>query len=260
MLTPNSSVNALAGTARISWLIVLVTVVTVGIFARLGFWQLSRANEKIAILQAAQEADLQPPLQNLERIDGTDVYRQVELTGYFDLDRQFLRDNVVLNNRPGYEVLTPFYYKYSDGVEAERAILVNRGWVSLGVDRKQLPTLEPLVSDDDLPLRIVGILAQPSKGFTLGEAIHPAQQNWPLVTQYLDYEALSERLDTIPLLPAMVILEKGHRLGLSYSWQPVANGPEKHYGYAFQWFAMLLAVVILFIYLNFIKKHEPDGT
>ncbi len=269
------------GKTGVSWLVLLATLVTVLIFARLGFWQLSRAEEKVDMLNAAAQAKTLPPLKTLDSIDNDSEYRQVELTGVFDFGRQFMRDNIVLNGQPGFEVLTPFSInpefnssgeidsgqnnsgKNNSGAgnSAAATILVNRGWVPLGPDRQQRPDVSAIVHPEgraDEPQVVNGLIAQPSRGFPLGEAIDATENKWPLVIQYLDYETLSERLDTISLLPAVVVLAENHPQALRYSWKPVADGPEKHYGYAFQWFAMLVAVVILFIYLNFIKKHEPN--
>lgn len=247
---------ALAGKTELSWLVVVATVITVALFARLGFWQLSRASEKVELLKLSDAASELPPLNRLDQPLAEKVYRTVELQGRFDFERQFLRDNVVFEKQPGLEVLTPYVLDNSSSSGAVNAILVNRGWLPWGPDRQQRPGVG--VENELASVRISGILVKPSKGFTLGEAIDPSEHTWPLIVQYLDYETLSARLGSINLLPAVVVLHQDHALGFSYNWRPVADGPEKHYGYAFQWFSMLIAVVGLFIYLNFIKKNEPD--
>ena len=63
-------------------------------------------------------------------------------------------------------------------------------------------------------------------------------------------------MDKIPALDGVIVANAGQNGQLIYNWQPVATGPMKHYGYAFQWFAMLAAVIFLFVYLNFIKKFD----
>lgn len=45
-------------------------------------------------------------------------------------------------------------------------------------------------------------------------------------------------------------------------WPVVAMGPEKHLGYAVQWFAMALALLGLYLYLgwhNAREKHHGSG-
>lgn len=236
-------------------MVVGVTVVAVVLFARLGFWQLERAQEKITILEAAAKASELPALTQLGDVNAN-VYRPVELTGRFDFDRQFLRDNMVFERQPGYEVYTPFVLETPGKRAGSTTILVNRGWVPLGTNRQQRPDVNP--KNGQRTDIVNGLLVQPSKGFTLGAAIDESEQRWPLVLQFLDYETIFTRLDTMPVIPAVVVLDSDHPRSYAYSWKPVADGPEKHYGYAFQWFAMLFAVIVLFVYLNFVKKDEPN--
>ncbi len=256
MVTPMANKLLQTGKIKVPWVIVLVTVVVILLFARLGFWQLSRAQEKIDMLDDAAQAAELPALTQLSDAGDIEVYRSVSLRGRFDFERQFLRDNSVYNQQPGYEVLTPFRIESPDGAAPVRTILVNRGWVPLGPNRQQLPDITENTNNAEPPL--TGLLVKPSRGFTLGEALYEAQQQWPLVLQFLDYETIAQRLDTMALLPAVVVLAAEHPYSYTYAWKPVADGPEKHYGYAFQWFAMLVAVLVLFFYLNFYKKDEPD--
>jgi surfeit locus 1 family protein len=225
-----------------------LTLLVVAVFARLGTWQLSRAQEKIDMQAAADSANEQPLLQELQAIDNSVLYRRVLLSGRYDFSRQFLRDNRLHNRQPGYEVLTPFY----PDNDTSRAILVNRGWLPQGTNRADTPDVA--AGAYATPDSVTGLIVTPSKGFTLGEAVDPGATDWPLVIQYIDYETISNKLDKIAVMPAVIVLAPGQSEGYTRIWQPVANGPVKHYGYAFQWFAMMLAVIVLFIYLNFLKK------
>lgn len=229
-------------------------IALVVVFAKLGSWQMARAKEKVEMLTASQAAAEVAPLDNLDGgFSQTNLYRQVRLKGVFDYSNQFLLDNKIFNSRAGYEVLTPFYVD-SPGAAAKQVILVNRGWVAASGDRTR-PSLERLGEVGKVVV-LSGLLATPSKGFTLGEAVEPGPQEWPVLLQYIDYETIAAKLDRMDLLNAVIISSPDQPWNYDYNWQPVANGPEKHYGYAFQWFAMLLAVLVLFVYLNFIKKHE----
>ena len=44
---------------------------------------------------------------------------------------------------------------------------------------------------------------------------------------------------------------------LTPNWRPAASGPEKHYGYAFQWFAMAAALTAIFVVVN-LSRSESD--
>lgn len=243
------------------WLWLLVTLVFVAIFAKLGLWQLDRAQEKIAIDEAATTAQQQSPLQTVSRVPAqSDIYRAVTLRGVFDPEKQFLLDNRIHLSQPGYEVLTLFYPDSTDTSEqkvgADRlAVLVNRGWIGNAGDRTSKPSVSMPVPAGEV-VSLHGLLTVPSKGFTLGDAIDAGQHQWPVLLQYVDYETIASKLDKITLIEAVVVSAEGQNWNYAYNWQAVAGGPQKHYGYAFQWFAMLLAVIALFVYLNFIKKDE----
>lgn len=235
----------------------VLAIFLTAVFARLGFWQLDRAAEKNRILTQTGQSLEKPVINSLvDHFPDTVRYRQSSLAGRFDFNRQFLLDNRVHNGRPGYEVLTPFFIE-----EEADVILVNRGWVPQNGDR----TIKPEVGDSTLidsvagtnpAVIITGQLVTPSKGVTLGQSIDATEIAWPLVLQYLDYQTIAEKLDRTSLFNAVLVLSEGQVWSYTHNWQPVANGPEKHYGYAFQWFAMMLAVIAFYVYLNFIKSHE----
>ncbi len=245
---------------------IIATLLLVFLFARLGLWQLDRAAEKRSMLAAKELASTASALTAFdEQLHIQDIeYRNVELSGQYDYSRQFLLDNRIYQQQAGYEVITPFYPLGSDGF-----ILVNRGWVGHNGNRNDKPSI-PAATTESL---LAGVMTNPSKGFSIGPALEQSEavynkahsgkgsaqgreQKWPLVLQYIDYATIADKVDKIPLVSGVVVADQGQNGNLMYNWKPVANGPMKHYGYAFQWFAMLVAVIILFIYLNFIKEFN----
>lgn len=235
---------------------VVLTVLLVLVFAKLGLWQLDRAKEKVAMLDARVAAQARPPLDSLEGgFTSDDIYRELKLTGSFDFTKQFLLDNRLHKRQPGFEVLTPFYLdKQNDTSQA--VIMVNRGWVAGNADRSIKPVLDNFAELSKGPGSLSGLLVTPSKGITLGDATDETDHQWPKIIQYPDYGTIAQKLDRIEVINAVIIAAPNQAGNYLYNWQPIAHGPEKHYGYAFQWFAMLLAVLTLFVYLNFIKKDE----
>lgn len=232
----------------------LLMLLLVVVFAKLGYWQLSRAQEKIDMLSARDVAATQPPLDRLDNpFNQDDLYREVRLSGRFDYTNQFLLDNRIYKGQPGYEVLTPFHLS---GGDDRPVIMVNRGWVAGSADRNIKPPLEVPERLAEADLVLAGLITTPSKGFSLGEVLDSGQFNWPIVIQYIDYETIASKLDRMEIIEAVIVSAPDQAGNYTYNWQPVAHGPEKHFGYAFQWFAMLLAVLVFYVYLNFIKKHE----
>ncbi len=231
------------------------------IFLRLGLWQLDRAAEKTHILERQSLATTLEPLESLKPGDEhTQLYRRVKLAGIFDFDRQFLLDNRTVNGQPGYDVIVPFFLGNEAakpvGVDGGEYILVNRGWI--GHSGNRAVTIE---QNAELTGRqsIEGILATPSRGFTLGDALANSENNWPVVLQFIDYETIAAKLDKIPLLPAVIIAAAGQPVSYVSHWKPVASGAEKHLGYAFQWFAMLAALIALYLYLMVFKNDRNNA-
>ena len=70
--------------------------------------------------------------------------------------------------------------------------------------------------------------------------------------QYLDLGKLGKSIGA-PLLPYVVRLEGDNEEGFLRDWQTPGFGKEKHLGYAFQWFAMSVALIIIYIVVNLRK-------
>lgn len=233
----------------------------------LGNWQLQRAALKVQMQKAAHTAlnAAALPVTGISDIpDAARRYTRVSLQGMYDGQRQFLWDNRTHNGIAGYEVLIPM--QLTDG----QWVLVNRGWVQSGLSRDVLP-------DVDLPrdvlkktINIEGYLSVPSRGFASGEALS-ADSQWPKRIQFLDYAAIGRSLDE-SVLPALVqaqSLATDARTSIALTprpewlkanWQPAASGPAKHYSYAFQWFAMALALTGIFFIVNTRKATKNSTT
>lgn len=218
-------------------------------FARLGMWQLSRAAEKVSMMEKASDAAAQVVSADLGSIDfERDLYRRYHLSGQFLPERQFLLDNRIRGGRAGFEVVSLFQRTGDGGY-----VLVNRGWVAAGASRQQLPSIA-LTGDP-----VVGLqarLVRPSQGFALGPAIEIEHRDWPRLLQYIDYDAIASALGLALEFDAVFVAEPEQPQVLQYNFQPVANGPEKHYAYAFQWFAMLVAMLTIYLYLTFAKRND----
>jgi len=227
----------------------IVAVVVSFIFCQLGLWQLSRADEKRAILAHHTSAMQQEPVSQLG--DGTPqslLYRQVNLRGTYDQKHQFLIDNRTVAGQAGFEVVTPFYLAEGEYV------LVNRGWVGHAGDRKVTISLDPQLASE---VTLQGILTTPSRGLILGDSgVGNGEVIWPLILQFVDYGTIAAKLDKIPAIDAVIIAASGQPGSYRYNWRPVGGGVEKHLGYAFQWFAMLTALIVLYLYLMVFKKHN----
>src|SRR5690606_36015676 len=104
----------------------------------LGVWQLGRAEQKRVLFAQFAAGSAQPaiPLATALAAEEAPRYRHVRLSGHYLPARQFLLDNMIVDGRAGYMVLTPF------ALDEGGTILVNRGWVPLTGDRASLPAVD----------------------------------------------------------------------------------------------------------------------
>lgn len=232
----------------------------------LGQWQLNRAALKVSFQEAAsqaQQAAASPINSVADLISAAAIYKRVLVEGSYDPTRQFLWDNRTRNGIAGFEVISPVRMASGEWV------LINRGWVAPGASRSQLPDIQLPVDAIEQPVSIEGLLSRPSKGFSSGDAVETSD-GWPRILQFFDYESLSDILGG-PVLPVVVQVQSVNGTGadvtvyqarpewLEANWEPAASGPAKHYSYAFQWFAMALALSVIFIVVN-TRKLKSTAT
>ena len=204
----------------------------IGAFVSLGLWQLDRAAEKTALLELFEGGGgyVEPPnFSSLEAFD------RIEIPGRYRSDRQVLIDNIPKDGRLGYYVITPFEPATNDPL-----LLVNRGWVAKGRDIGDLPDLQ--VGDEFTGVTgLVGHL--PRVAIRPGEAF-AEHGEWPRVALYPTVDEVAAELGEA-VLPIVLLLAPEAPDGFVRDWQPNVSGPMTHYSYAFQWFAMATAVVVL---------------
>lgn len=223
---------------------VLLTGVAMAVFISLGSWQLERGREKQALVQAFQQGK-QSSVELAEGVAFDDLprYQHVRATGSYEPGRQVLLDNMPSQaGKPGYRVLTPLRRTGSD-----RLLLVDRGWVPLGASRATLP--EVAVAAD---VRAVwGRLdSLPAPGVRVGEAGTPGDANWPRVLNFPQQADLERALGN-PVESRILLLDPAATDGFERAWRPAMRfGPERHYGYAVQWFAFAIVALVIFIALN----------
>lgn len=225
----------------------LVTFSLAYIMLSLGQWQISRAQYKDNLQQKIEERQIklassytELPGKKAER-----AYLPIRFKGVYDVKHSFFLDNRIVDSVVGYEVFTPL--RMTNGV----TVLVNRGFLPQGKSRQQLPIM-------DTPgggIIIEGLLEKtPSKGLILADDVHK-DLGWPAVLQYIEIAELEKMLDT-RLMGMIVRLAEGGPGGLKY-YQPALNlNSAKNNGYAFQWFAMMSAVLALFFVVNTKKRTQ----
>ena len=233
---------------ELNWKIVLFTAFFLPATISLAFWQVDRADEKRQLLEIYKyRAEAQPvAISTAEKVhlnQNTEVgplgYVRVEVNGQYDNNSTLLLDNRVRSGRPGYEVISPF-----QTIEG-RSILVNRGWIPANLDRRILPEI-PSISGK---ISLVGYLYRsPGKQIMLGEDPWIKGES-RIVIQSMDPEIISRKLGH-QFYDYSLRLDAEEPGALMVGWFVVNVQPGKHTGYAYQWAALTLALIILTIFAN----------
>ncbi|MBQ0725537.1 MAG: SURF1 family protein [Cycloclasticus sp.] len=232
---------------KFNFILTLLAVLVLGLLLGLGYWQLDRAEQKQALLDLqAARVQLAPVAIESVRINKQQLrYLPVTVSGTIDADQQILIDNQIKQGRAGYFVLTPI--KLSNN----SAILLNRGWLPLGDDRNTLPD----VKVNTVELSVNGRLDHfPSVGIAL-EGADVLSKGWPAVVQTINLAKVSERLG-YAVMPYQVLLNNDELYGYEREWTLFEMGPEKHHGYAFQWFALALTWLIIYFVVTIKTKTK----
>lgn len=217
----------------------------------LAVWQLDRADQKKAMQRAIDERGQLAPLATAalptaDQPPGAALeHRRATLAGQWDVAHTIYLDNRVMDGHTGFYVVTPLKLAGRDD-----AILVQRGWGPRNAARREaLPPVSTPTGDVRIDGRLV---ASVSKAYALGRDA----QTGP-IRQNVDLAAFQAETG-LRLLPLVLLQTEPDRVesdaaapadGLQRHWPPPAVDLHKHYGYAFQWFA--LAALILGLYVWF---------
>ncbi|MGH8196006.1 MAG: SURF1 family protein [Woeseiaceae bacterium] len=214
----------------------LAALALIVMFTGLGFWQLDRAEQKRALQESFSNAG-----DYLDVTGASDpaLYQPIVATGRFLNERQFLIDNMIQGGRLGYYIITPFEFA-ADGP----VLLVNRGWVAAAPPGDILPPIAVGAAARTVKGRagrLPRAAIRPGVAFESGNA-------WPRVATFPTAAELAQALDR-EVLPFILLANPEPGTNLVRDWQPPTIGPSRHLGYAFQWFALALTVVVVTIVL-----------
>lgn len=210
-----------------------------GAFGALGAWQWQRGDDKERMLARWQAALVAPPLPlaaALEQADGMPA--RSAGAGRFVAGATVLLDNQVREGRVGVMVLSLFQ---PEG--AHRALLVNRGWIALDAERRLAATPGDVAGT----VQVSGLLAPPpSAGLRVDNVPWQAGAAPPLLN-WVDLPTLARQFGH-ELFPGVLLLDAEAPFGYARNWQPLPNTlpPERHRGYAVQWFGLALTVLVVY--------------
>ena len=235
------------------WPITAAAIVGIAAGLALGAWQLSRAAQKNALHAAISQRQSLPMLEGralaataagaANPAGESLVWRPVRLKGEWVAGATVFLDNRQMKGKPGFDVLTPLRI---DGADA--AVVVQRGWVARNfVERTRLPVVETSSGG----VEVIGVIAPPPP-----KLYAFAGPETGAIRQNLDLAEFRDRTG-LPLLTGLSVRQTGAASdGLLRDWTQPGSGVEKHYGYAFQWFALSALIAILYVWFQFIAPRR----
>lgn len=241
MTTAFSYKTILISAIKQQWKLLFFVLFFLPVLLSLGFWQLDRAEQKRELLAVYQQQKNLPALSLKNAAKNSDIpYQKVIVEGQYNNKQYWLLDNRSREGKAGYEVVMPFW-------DGQQWLLVNRGWVMAPTKRNELPVLEARWQVEQLQ----GYLHPPPENAIIKSMLSDWSEPWPQRVLHINMAQVEEQLGA-PVFPKVLRIEYDSPSAFFAYWPVVNTLPEKHTGYAVQWFAM--ATVLLMLYGWVIKK------
>ena len=209
-------------------------------------WQFGRVayKEQLAADYAARQSAQVVRLGTAE--EPADIrFRRIQATGEFLPEHTIYLDNRVRNGVAGFEVVTPL--RPTNGSEA---VLVNRGWIAHGRDRRVLPAIET-------PAGSVTVI---------GTAVVPPEHVYELSTATVEGRiwenlVLSRYRRAFRLEVRDFVIEQQNDLGdrLLRQWAAPGFGIERHKSYAAQWLLFAALIAFFYVYHGFLRRKNGSS-
>ncbi len=226
---------------RKDWVFIILAVLAAALFVRLGFWQLSRLQERRAhndLIRQRMGLPAEPVSQAM--VDPVAwSFRPVTLRGNFDAAHEILLSPRSYQDQPGVDLVTPLRLEGDQGT-----VLIDRGWIPFGATDPGPRAAYQILG----PVEIQGLVmaSQPSvKLFLLPGPPTPSPDAFRTTWQTVDIPSLQIQMP-YPLLPFFVA-QTSASPGSGAQPRPdpeidLTEGP--HLNYAMQWFAFALIALL----------------
>jgi cytochrome oxidase assembly protein ShyY1 len=226
-----------------------LAVLAMSLFGSLGAWQWGRAEQKAAMLadtaRVLSERQAQP-LALASDAERAEAYDWAVGEGEFLPAPALLLDNQTRDRQPGVRV-----YRAFQPAGGGMPLLVELGWLPVPGDRT-MPAVPPLPGQQ----RLAGLLVPPpSEG--IAQASPSAQADGSLLVIALQRDALMQALSLPALAPRVLKLDPDLPLGYARDLDILPNTlpPERHVGYAVQWFGLAGAVLVTALLLTWRSRR-----
>ncbi len=235
---------------------VCLTVAVFSLLVKLGFWQLDRGAEKQALEESIlARTDL--PYQAMSTVLGNNDWREASVMGV-KVKAQIvpqplpviLLDNQTYDGKVGYLA----YQVVSVSEEQNILALMELGFVEGMRSRSELPVIQEI----DEPTLVTGRLYRKSMNPLSSELMPEAGDS--VRVQNLNISQLNELMN-VELMPAVLQPDNLAQWPYEFPWNPLPLTSAKHFGYAFQWFAMagVFLLLMIAIFVRWSKSATSQG-
>ena len=217
----------------------LITLVLTLTLLGLGSWQLQRLHWKEALLAmiAARQQEVPVNLRDLTGHEAELDYRPAVAAGYFDHDKvMYLAAVERQTGEGGYHVLTPL--RLTNG----QYLLVDRGWIPYARRPKDNAGVTDYAKPAGL-VAVIGLLHEPAKANWLTPANRVATNDW----YSIDLPAMASVAGVPGFWPIVLNADATPNPGgYPVGGQTVVTLTNNHLGYALTWFALALALLVIY--------------
>jgi len=236
-------------------------LLVVAIACAAGIWQLNRADGKIALaanLLARQQMPILSANDALLSLEDASERRMIARGQYIP------QAAIWLDNRPrpippsgsntsqsGFYLLMPLQLEGRDEI-----LWINRGWAPRNSENRE--SLPP-VKTPSKAVTIEGIVfAHPSRVYALGEGQVIIDASKPRIEQNFDLRAEGKLRGWVQSPFILREVDTGIEDGLLREWAPLTTGVDRHYAYAFQWFALAVSGFLFWI-ITGLRQYWRQG-
>jgi surfeit locus 1 family protein len=228
----------------------LLSAFFIVLFCILGNWQLNRYQEKKALVLNYQQRTTAPAEAFSSLADKSETelqFRKITVTGVYINALTILVQNQFYHDQLGYEVLTPLKMK-----NEKNLLLIDRGWIAKPKDN-QLPVFDEVTGEQ----QVTGYIKTLNDyHFILGKnSLDVAAR--PLILQKVDVAELN-KITHDSFYPMMLRLDASQPHGFVRDWVVVNMLPQRHLGYAIQWFLMALVLLIAYASFSYERTKKND--
>jgi len=236
-------------------------LLVVAVACAAGIWQLNRADSKIA-LAANLLARQQMPILSanagpLTLVDASE--RRMIARGQYIPQAAIWLDNRPRPTPPagsntsqsGFYLLMPLQLEGRDEI-----LWVNRGWAPRNSENRE--TLPPVKTQSHV-VTIEGIVfAHPGKVYALGGGQAVIDAGKPRIEQNFDLLAEGRLRGWVQSPFILREVDTSIEDGLLREWAPLTTGVDRHYAYAFQWFALAVSGFLFWLITGLRQYWRQD--